>query len=100
MITLVHGNKAKLKRATLALLRCKMTFEIFDLGLIAVQNDIQIFWAWPYCRAPVYFNYFWTIYFPHRFSQSWIVDVLVLDPFQMGHLVFNPYNIGHITFNQ
>ena len=35
--TLVHGNKAKLKRSSLALLRCKMTFEIFELVLITVQ---------------------------------------------------------------
>ena len=37
--TLVHGNKAKLKRPSLALLRCKMTFEIFELGLIAGHNE-------------------------------------------------------------
>ena len=41
--TLVHGNKAKLKRPSLALLRCKMTFEILKLGLIALQNHFQIF---------------------------------------------------------
>ena len=35
-------------------MRCKLTFEIFELGLIAVQNDISNFRAWPYCRAPVY----------------------------------------------
>ena len=49
--TLVHGNKAKQKRPGLALLRCKMTFQIFGLGLIAVQNDFSNFRAWPYCGA-------------------------------------------------
>ena len=47
--TLVHGNKAKPKRPGLALLRCKMTFQIFGLGLIAVQNEFSNFRAWPYC---------------------------------------------------
>ena len=47
--TLVHGNKAKLKRSSLALLRCKMTFEIFELGLIAMRTDFSNFRAWPYC---------------------------------------------------
>ena len=28
-----------------------MTFEIFELGLIAVQNEFQNFRAWPYCGA-------------------------------------------------
>ena len=49
--TLVHGNKNKLKRPSLALLRCKLTFEIFELGLISVQNDFWNFRAWPYCGA-------------------------------------------------
>ena len=49
--TLVHGNKAKLKRPSLALLRCKMTFEIFELGLISVQIEHLIFLPWPYCGA-------------------------------------------------
>ena len=35
--TLVHGNKAKLKRLSLALKRCKSIFQIFEIGLIAVQ---------------------------------------------------------------
>ena len=39
----MHGNKAKLKRPSLALLRFKITFEIFELGLIAVQNEFQVF---------------------------------------------------------
>ena len=51
MYTLVHGNKAKLKPPSLALLRCKLTFEIFELDLIAVQNGFQIFRAWPYFGA-------------------------------------------------
>ena len=51
--TLVHGNKAKPKRPGLALLRCKITLQIFGLGLIAVQNDFSNFRTWPYCRAPV-----------------------------------------------
>ena len=50
-ITLVHGNKAKLKGPSLALLRCKQTLEIFELGLIAVQNGFSNFRAWPYCGA-------------------------------------------------
>ena len=41
--TLVHGNKAKLKCLSLALLRCKSKFEIFESGLIAVQNEIRNF---------------------------------------------------------
>ena len=32
-----------MKFSSLALLRCKLTFKIFELGLIAVQNDFQIF---------------------------------------------------------
>ena len=39
----MHGNRAKLKRPSLTSLRCKMTFEIFERGLIAVQSDFQIF---------------------------------------------------------
>ena len=39
----MHANKAKLKRPSLALLRFKITFEIFELGLIAVQNEFQVF---------------------------------------------------------
>ena len=39
------------KFLSLALLRCKLTFKIFELGLIAVQtefqNDFHYFWAWP-----------------------------------------------------
>ena len=81
LTTLVYGNKAKIKRPSLVLLRCKMTFKFFELGLIAVQTDFEIFEldliavqndfpifelgliavqndflnfrAWPYCRAPV-----------------------------------------------
>ena len=41
--TLVYGNKARLKCPSLALLRCKSEFKIFELGLIAVQIDIIIF---------------------------------------------------------
>ena len=61
----MHANKAKLKPPSLASLRFKITFEIFELGLIAVQNEFQIFEldlisvqisfsnfrAWPYCGA-------------------------------------------------
>ena len=61
----------KLKRPSLALLRCKLTFEIFELGLIAVQNDISnfllgliavqielfYFRAWPYCGANLTFKF-------------------------------------------
>ena len=43
LYTLVHGNKVKLKRPNLALLWCKCKFEIFELGLIAVQIEIRIF---------------------------------------------------------
>ena len=60
--TLVHGNKAKLKRPSLALLQCILTFEIFEHGLIAVQITLKfsslallrwksLFRAWPYCDA-------------------------------------------------
>ena len=49
--TLVHGNKAQLKRPSLALLRCKSKFEIFELGLIAVKIELFNFWSWPYCGA-------------------------------------------------
>ena len=35
--TLVHGNKAKLKRPSWALLRCKSNFSIFEVGLISLQ---------------------------------------------------------------
>ena len=41
------------KFLSLALLRCKLIFEIFELGLIAVQTDFRNFRAWPYCHAPV-----------------------------------------------
>ena len=40
--TLMHGNKAKLKLPSLALLRFKMTFEIFELGHIAVQIGLVL----------------------------------------------------------
>ena len=68
--TLVHGNKAKLKPpwpycgskwllkfSSLALLRCKTNIQICLLGLIAVQNDFQIFRAWPYCDANYFFKF-------------------------------------------
>ena len=65
LTTLVHGNKAILKRPSLALLRCKLNFSFFELGhiavqlffrilelcLIAVQTEFQNFRAWPYCGA-------------------------------------------------
>ena len=35
-----------------------MTFKIFELGLIAVQNDFQIFQACPYCGANHFFQIF------------------------------------------
>ena len=41
-ITLVHRNKAKRKRPSLALLWCKSRFEIFELGLIAVQIGLAL----------------------------------------------------------
>ena len=55
--TLVHGNKAKLKRLSLALKRCKSIFQIFEIGLIAVQivlallpctsvADFELQWGW------------------------------------------------------
>ena len=40
--TLVRGNKANLKRPSLALLRCKSKFEISELGLIAMQTEFEI----------------------------------------------------------
>ena len=48
---LVHGNKARLKGRSLALLRCKPNFLIFELGLNAVQIEFSDFRAWPYCGA-------------------------------------------------
>ena len=66
LISLVHGNKAKLKRPSLAVLGCKSRFEIFELGLITVQSevffifelglivvqtDFQNFRGWPYYGA-------------------------------------------------
>ena len=39
------------KFSSLALLRCKMTFEILELALIAVQNEFQNYRALPYCGA-------------------------------------------------
>ena len=47
----MQGNKAKLKRPSLALLRCKISFEIFGLGLIAVQIGLALL---P-CTSVVYF---------------------------------------------
>ena len=44
-------QEIKLNRPRLALLRCKSKFEIFELGLIAVQIEIRHFRAWPYSRA-------------------------------------------------
>ena len=41
--TLLHGNKVKLKRPSLAYLRWKSKFEIFELGRIAVQTNFQNF---------------------------------------------------------
>ena len=55
---MVHGNKAKLKRQTLALLRCESNFKIFELGLIAVQTDFQNFGVWPYCSANWFSKFF------------------------------------------
>ena len=55
--TLVHGNKAKLKSPSLASLRCKSKFEIFELGLIAVQINLSNFRAWPYCSANWFSNF-------------------------------------------
>ena len=55
--TLLHGNKAKLKRPSLAFLRCKSKFEIFELGLIAVKNEYSKFQAWPYCGANKFFKF-------------------------------------------
>ena len=37
LMKLIDGNKAKLKRPSLALLWCKSNFLISELGLIAVQ---------------------------------------------------------------
>ena len=54
--TLVHGNKAKLKRPGLALLRCKSNFFfIFELGLIAMKLKLLKFQAWPYCGENQFF---------------------------------------------
>ena len=41
-VILVHGHKAKLKRPSLALLRCKMTFKFFELGLSVVQKGLAV----------------------------------------------------------
>ena len=43
LITLVHSIKVKLKRPSLALLRCKPNFSIFELGLISVQIKLSNF---------------------------------------------------------
>ena len=48
---LVHGNKAKVKLLSLALLRCKSLFQIFELGLIAVQIEIRNIRPWPFFAA-------------------------------------------------
>ena len=48
---MVHGNKAKLNVPSLALLQCKPAFEIFELGLIAVQIANFNFRDWLYCGA-------------------------------------------------
>ena len=57
--TLVHANKAKLKFLSLVLLRCKSKFEIFELGLIAVQLIFfSNFRGWPYCGANHFFSNF------------------------------------------
>ena len=56
--TLVHANKAKLKFLSLALLRCKSNFQIFELGLIAVHKKYSKFQGWPYCGATHFFSNF------------------------------------------
>ena len=53
----MNGNKAKLKRASLALLRCKLNIFIFEFGLIAVKNDFQIFRACPNYGANHFFEF-------------------------------------------
>ena len=45
------GAKWHFRFSGLALLWCKMTFQIFGLGLIEVQNDLPNIRAWPYCGA-------------------------------------------------
>ena len=55
---ILHCNKAKLKNFKgLALMRCKSPFKIFELGLIAVQNDFSNFRAWSYCGANHFFKF-------------------------------------------
>ena len=54
----MHGNKAKLKRPGLASLRCKMTFQIFGLGLIAMQNEFSKFSSLAILRSKINFQIF------------------------------------------
>ena len=54
-VKLLHGNKAKLECPSLALLRYKSNFLIFELALIAVQIEFSNFRAWPYCEASLSF---------------------------------------------
>ena len=53
----MQGNKGKLKRPSLASLRYKSKFEIFELGFITVQIKIRNFRAWPYCGAIIFLKF-------------------------------------------
>ena len=64
--TQVHVNKAKLNRPRMAILWWK--FEIFELGLIAVRNEIRNFWAWSYFG--VKFTYYTLSYIDLRICNS------------------------------
>ena len=54
----MHDNNAKLKGPSLALLRCKSKFEIFELGLLAADIKYSKFQDWPYCGANQFFEVF------------------------------------------
>ena len=54
----MHGNKAKLRHPTLALLRCKANFQIFELGLIAVQIELFQFMSLALLRYKAKFQIF------------------------------------------
>ena len=53
----MHGNKAKLKRPSLALLRCKSRFEIFKFGLIAVRINFFEFLSLALLRCKLSFKF-------------------------------------------
>ena len=58
---MVHVNKTKLKRPSLALLPCKLNILIFELGLIAVQIEFFNFWVWEKFHASEREKLFWVV---------------------------------------